>query len=80
MNHQPPAMNPGDTNPPRYYAIIAPDGDGPAWGIGHTPSGACSDCLQWGFDPAGGRVIEITAASYAAIEEGNPDAWKAVAG
>jgi len=57
----------------RYYAVIAEDRQGPAWGVGETEAEAREDARQSGFDDSG-IVVSITEASYAMIREGNPDA------
>jgi hypothetical protein len=57
----------------RYYAAIAEDREGPAWGVGETKDEAKENARQWGFDD-GGVVIEITEDSYAKILAGDPQA------
>ena len=63
----------------RYYAIVAADKSGPAYGVGETPDEAAEDAVKSGFVSPGNmdevRTIEITPMSYAAVKAGNPHAW-----
>lgn len=70
--------------PARYYAIVAADRSGPAYGVGESPDEAWKHTAVSGtpFPNAGETqtvAVEITPMSYAAVKAGNPDAWLAVA-
>jgi hypothetical protein len=56
-----------------YYAVMAEDRQGPAYGVGETETEAKQNAKQWGFDDSG-IVIEITEDSYAKILAGDPQA------
>ena len=58
---------------PKYYAIIAEDREGPAYGVGTDEADARANARIYGFGDSG-ILIEITADSYAKIEAGDPQA------
>lgn len=63
-----------------YYAIVSDDNTGPAVGVGTTKEEAWADAAEWaGPGRDGYKAVEITAASFAAIKGGNPDAVVRVA-
>jgi hypothetical protein len=59
--------------PPQYYAIIAEDREGPAYGVGMDEDEARANARIYGFGDSG-ILIEITADSYAKIQAGDPQA------
>jgi hypothetical protein len=63
---------------PRYYAIIAEDKEGPAYGVGTDEDDARANARVYGFGDSG-ILIEITADSYAKIQAGDPQAVEEVA-
>ena len=58
---------------PRYYAIIAEDKEGPAYGVGTDEDDARANARVYGFGDSG-ILVEITADSYAKIMAGDPQA------
>ena len=58
---------------PQYYAIIAEDREGPAYGAGMDEDEARANARIYGFGDSG-ILIEITADSYAKIQAGDPQA------
>lgn len=62
---------------PQYYAIIAEDREGPAYGVGTDENEARVNARIYGFGDSG-IVVEITAESYAKIEAGDPQAVQEV--
>tara|TARA_R100001244_G_scaffold105775_2_gene78474 strand:+ start:2100 stop:2288 length:189 start_codon:yes stop_codon:yes gene_type:complete len=56
------------------YAIISEDISGPAYGIGTTEAAARINAVESGFRKDAGISVEITEASFLAIEAGDPDA------
>jgi hypothetical protein len=58
---------------PRYYAIIAEDKEGPAYGVGTDEDDARANARVYGFGDSG-ILVEITADSYAKIIAGDPQA------
>jgi hypothetical protein len=58
---------------PRYYAIMAEDKEGPAYGVGTDEDDARANARVAGFDD-GGVLVEITADSCAKIMAGDPQA------
>ena len=62
---------------PRYYAIIAEDKEGPAYGVGTDEDDARANARVYGFGDSG-ILIEITADSYAKIQAGDPQAVEEV--
>ncbi len=58
---------------PRYYAIMAEDKEGPAYGVGTDEDDARANARVAGFDDSG-VLVEITADSYAKIMAGDPQA------
>ena len=63
---------------PQYFAIIAEDREGPAYGVGTDEADARANARIYGFGESG-ILIEITADSYAKIQAGNPQAVVEVA-
>jgi hypothetical protein len=63
---------------PRYYAIMAEDLNGPAYGVGTDEDDARINAQDAGFGGSG-KLVEITADSYAKIMQGNPQAVEVVA-
>ena len=63
----------------KYYAVLAADLQGPAYGTGTSPEAAYQDAINSGFETGeesdAETCIEITEASYIEIGNGNPDAW-----
>lgn len=57
-----------------YYAILADDGFGPAYGVGTTLEEAALDAAESGFGDDNTTWIRITKDSFDAIKAGNPDA------
>lgn len=57
----------------RYYAVIAEDREGPAYGVGESEAEAREDARRSGFGDSG-IVIAITELSYQMIREGEPQA------
>ena len=62
---------------PRYYAIMAEDKEGPAYGVGTDEDDARANARVYGFGDSG-ILIEITADSYAKIQAGDPQAVEEV--
>ena len=62
---------------PRYYAIMAEDKEGPAYGVGTDEDDARANARIYGFGDSG-ILIEITADSYAKIMAGDPQAMEEV--
>lgn len=60
----------------KHFAIIDHDLSGPVWGIGFNEKDARKDASQWGFPSDEGVAVEITARSFKAIKDGNPDAFE----
>lgn len=57
----------------KYYAVIAEDREGPAYGVGESEAEAREDAKRWGFGDSG-IVVGITELSYQMIRDGNPQA------
>ena len=57
----------------QYFAIIAEDKSGPAYGAGISEAAARRMAQESGFDDSG-TCIEITGDSFDAIMDGDPDA------
>ena len=63
----------------KCFAIVNDDNSGPAFGIGHSRGSARADAIFWGLtDHQTTKAIEITPASYDAVQAGHSDAWEAV--
>lgn len=70
-----------------YYAIVKNEGlngSGPALGIGTSKVEAWKDCQNWtdltpeNFAGDEYRCIEITEESFEHVQNGDPDAWRAL--
>ena len=80
QNENPIGKNIMNTNEQiKYYAVVAADLQGPAYGIGTSEGEAYESAGEYGFETGPESdtetCIEITRESYLAVANGNPDAW-----
>lgn len=57
-----------------FFAVLASDLNGPAYGVGVSEDEAKTEAIKWGFDLNNVAVVKITAESFQKIQDGNPDA------